>query len=234
MCGSLASIINNETANQSKIKRTLLRDHVTDLLRTYIVNGRIPPGTKLVERELIELLSVGRNPIRDALIELQKEGLVESDSNRRRVVDLSERDIREMFRVRLALETVAVELAAENNSPENKTELLDNLERMRIALAKREQRDFPMLDIEAHSLIWRQSDNRHLLATLKTIAGPIFMVVFQNAEHYDWSLTLELHTDLIRHINAGDKRSARESIKKHLTEATNRALQWPGQSKKRA
>ena len=161
------------------------------------------------------------------MIELQKEGLIESNSNRRCVVDLSERDIRELSQVRLALETVAVELAAENSSSENRTELLDNLERMRIALAKRDQRDFPRLDIEAHRLIWQQSENRHLLATLKTIVGPIFMVVFQNAEHHDWSATLELHTDLIRHINVGDKRGARESVKEHLDEAASRALRWP-------
>ncbi|GIV76865.1 MAG: GntR family transcriptional regulator [Litorilinea sp.] len=230
MKSSLTQILHEEIDTPPKVRRRLLREQVTDLLRDYIVTGRIPPGTQLVERELVDLLGISRVPIREALLELQKEGLIVDRAHRRYVVYLTERDVRELSQVRLALEKEAVALAAEHTSPENKVALLENLRQMEAALEQRDKYAFHKLDMEAHMLIWKQADNRHLLATLRTIVGPIFVLMFQNLENYDWHTTLELHRELVACINNGDREEAVHSIERHLAEALRRAILWAAQN----
>ena len=73
------------------ISRRTLHDEVVQGLRTMLVEGRIPPGAKLNERELCALLSVSRTPLREAIKRMAAEGLVDLLPNRGAVaVKLSE------------------------------------------------------------------------------------------------------------------------------------------------
>ncbi len=118
MASSIAPMLTISADLPVKLERTLLKSQVADLLRSQIINGHIPPGTPLVERGLAEALRISRVPVRDALLELEKEGLVVcTATNRRSVIRLSKRDIHELYEVRLQLEVLAVEQAARNTSP---------------------------------------------------------------------------------------------------------------------
>src|SRR5258708_7155625 len=100
-------------------KRTLA-EAVTEQLRNAIIQGHFAPGQLLSEDQLARPLGVSRGPIRDALIQLEREGLVSSQSNRRTVVaSLSRRDLDEVYSLRLALERLAVQYAVHNALPED-------------------------------------------------------------------------------------------------------------------
>src|SRR5690606_33650493 len=72
-------------------------------------NGFYPPGTRLVERELCEALGVSRTSVREALRQLQSEGLVEVGKRRSiNVAVLSQEDAEDIYLVRELLETVAI------------------------------------------------------------------------------------------------------------------------------
>jgi len=215
----------NQRAHPLKLERNLLKDRTVELLRDFIISGRIPAGSKVVEREVAELLGISRMPARDALIQLEKEGLVVSKSNGRHVIELSERDIRELYQVRLVLEKLAVELAAQNTLPENRIALSTKLKEMQKAIATKDRLAFTKSDVETHRLIWRQADNHHLLKVLNSMVGPIFMFVASNAEHYDWNETLQLHQDLVTCINSGDTCAAVRSVERHMDNALHRSLQ---------
>lgn len=206
------------------VERASLKTQAVDLLRQYIAEGRLPSGTKLVEREVAEALGISRAPARDALLELEKEGLVVTRSTGRHVIELSERDIRELYAVRVALETLAVELAAEHTSPAHQQANLAKLAQMRDAVARRDAAAFTRADIETHTLIWQQADNHHLLRNLQSILGPIFMFVATTLELHDWGETLAAHTDLMTAINAGDVPAARATLSRHLDESLRQAL----------
>lgn len=82
-----------------------LRQRVCDKLRQAIFERRLAPGTKLVERDLCEQLGVSRPSLREALRHLESEKLIEMVPHRGSVVArLSERDVREIYDVRAALE----------------------------------------------------------------------------------------------------------------------------------
>src|SRR6266700_1157598 len=89
-----------------------LHGEVLGLLRVYLVEGNIPDGTRIPERQLCEMLGITRTPLREALKVLASEGLVDLLPNRgARVARLTERDVDDMFQVMAALESLSGALA---------------------------------------------------------------------------------------------------------------------------
>jgi DNA-binding GntR family transcriptional regulator len=101
-----------------------LRDQVAAQLRTSIIEGALKPGARLVERELCEQLGVSRPSVREALRQLENEGLITNLPNRGPiVVVLSEKAAAEIYEVRSALEGLAARLFAHNASAEVMAEI---------------------------------------------------------------------------------------------------------------
>jgi DNA-binding GntR family transcriptional regulator len=210
---------------QFVLERNLLVDRITGLLWDYIVHGRIRPGTRLVERQLADELGISRVPVREALIQLEKEGLIVSRSNGRYVIELSEEEINKLYAVRRVLERLAVELATQNTSPEYAKALENKVHEMQEATARQDRGAYVRNDFEIHRLIWSQANNPYLLEVLRTLTGPIYMFIADNAAHFSWEETLELHENLIDGINSGDVRAAREALDRHLDHGLRRSSQ---------
>ena len=96
------------------LRRTSTVDQLADRLRARILDGDLPPGRRLVERELVEDYDVARHTLRSALRRLEADGLVTVEPNRgARVARLEPQDLAELFALRLALEREAAHLALE-------------------------------------------------------------------------------------------------------------------------
>ena len=103
------------------IPRTLTRERVLGTIREWIVSGTLSPGEDIRDGELAEALGVSRSPVRVALVELQREGLVDRASNGRvSVATLSIDDLERMIPVWMELEVLAARQATERsaNGPE--------------------------------------------------------------------------------------------------------------------
>ncbi|WP_353945859.1 GntR family transcriptional regulator [Streptomyces sp. HUAS MG91] len=91
-----------------------LRDQVCEGVRDRIIDGRLRPGDRLVERDVAEEFGVSRIPVREAIRVLLSEGFLEAASARRIVVkQLSFQDVLDLFDLREALEVVAARRATE-------------------------------------------------------------------------------------------------------------------------
>ena len=102
-----------------------LRQQVLVALRRAIVSGRLAPKQRLTERALIEMLGVSRTVIREALRQIEAEGLIEIIPNKGPVVrELSPVEAKDLYRIRAVLEGLAAQLFAENASDE----MVDKLE----------------------------------------------------------------------------------------------------------
>ena len=192
-----------------------LADQVTDILRDRIVNSVLKPGSGLVERKLAKMLGVSSAPVREALIRLEKEGLVVSRSRMRHVVELNKEDVVELGQVRLQLEKLAVDLAARNPNQENGAQLLSKLEELRQACIARDATTARKRDMELHRLIWKQSGNRHLFNTLMGIGSPLYMGLALLGPRMHWDREMVSHEDLVDAIVSADRASAVRSIERH-------------------
>ncbi|HWI21224.1 MAG TPA: GntR family transcriptional regulator [Baekduia sp.] len=84
-------------------------------LRRMIQSGELPPGTRLRQTEIAERYGVSTTPVREALTALSRQGLIKHDTHRGAVVFVpSIEDVHENYEIRIALEPLATQLAAEN------------------------------------------------------------------------------------------------------------------------
>jgi DNA-binding GntR family transcriptional regulator len=96
------------------------KEKVYQSLRQTILSGALRPGEVLIERELAERLGVSRTPVREALHKLEEEGLVSRDAWRGSIVAIpTPADAEEVLYIRMALELIAIDLAADNLTRDN-------------------------------------------------------------------------------------------------------------------
>jgi DNA-binding GntR family transcriptional regulator len=134
-------------------------------LKEMIYTGELAAGKRIVERDLCEVLSISRIPLREAFVRLQAEGLIRSVRNTASfVVDFSPGDILEIYSIRRLIEPFAARLATKNITPDILQELRVNCERMTKYFGQ--EPDWSKLDecdYEFHRTIVRASQHSRLI-----------------------------------------------------------------------
>jgi len=212
--------------DRMRLDRNLLKDRAAETLRDYIRTGRIPEGTKLTEREVSRLLGISRMPAHEALTLLEAEGLVISRPGGRYVIELDEKDVQDLIALRVALESLAVRLAAAHSSAENQAQLLARLRDLERAVAGGDPVQCTKCDVALHEAIWQQADNPHLLRVLSSVLGAIFVLADRVKVYGQENLERMLsgHRRLVEQINAGDAESAARTIEAHMRSSLNHSL----------
>src|SRR5690606_22356252 len=117
-----------------------LRSHVLKQLRAHIVSGHYKPGERLNESRIARKLNISRIPIREALSQLQEQGLVTSHERRGMfVTKLSDQEVQQINSLRMVLEAEAMRLARARMTPLVLAELSDVVDQM-------ENWDGPLID----------------------------------------------------------------------------------------
>jgi DNA-binding GntR family transcriptional regulator len=143
-------------------------------LRDYIVEGHIPDGGRIPERQLCDMFGISRTPLREALKVLASEGLVDLLPNRgARVRSLSEHDLRELFDVMGGLEGLAGRLACENITDEEIAEIERLHYEMYGFYLNRDMHGYFRVNQLVHQKIVEASRNTTLQATYANFAGRI-------------------------------------------------------------
>lgn len=212
--------------DQLRLDRALLKDRAAGMLRDYIGSGRIPEGTKLTEREVSRLLGISRMPAHEALTILEAEGLVVSRPDGRYVIELTEKDVRDIHALRCTLEQLAVELAAANANPKNRATLQTRLQALEEAVGSGNPEACTKCDMALHRAIWQQAENPHLLRVLDSVLGAIF-VLADRVKLYgseDFERMLSGHRKLVEHVVAGDGHGAARVLETHLKSSLAESL----------
>jgi DNA-binding GntR family transcriptional regulator len=149
------------------VQRGNLAAQVLVQLRKAIVLGELKPGVALSEPVLAGGLGVSRAPLREALIALEREGLVEFDERgRTRVCTLTEEDVSEIISMRAALETLAASLATSRWNKAHSKAVEENIRQQRSAPTLA---DLTRLDADLHEYVVRAAGHRRLLASWLTL-----------------------------------------------------------------
>ena len=155
------------------IPASSLRDSVLPALRRAILDGRLAAGTRLSENEISRTMHVSRSPVREAIAQLEKEGLAERYPNRGAfVADVySGRAISELASVRNVLECFAISQAAPMVKPETLEPLRVATMEMQEAANRREHDQIGAADFRFHEAIVSLPGNRTLLQSWRGIAS---------------------------------------------------------------
>lgn len=127
----------SEPIHQMQVQRHApIREQVASILRDAIIDMRLQPGQLLIERELCEMTAASRPSVREALRQLEAEGLVESQKGRGTFVSIADPVLAaHVYQVRAELEGFAAELFAEGASDEMRTRLRAAFSEIEVAVS---------------------------------------------------------------------------------------------------
>jgi DNA-binding GntR family transcriptional regulator len=152
--------------NRPVSPRNSLTERAYTEIRRRILENEMPAGTQVLEQELAEMLEMSRTPVREAMVRLADEGMVEvRPRHGMRVLPISADDMREIYDVLTALESMAAErVAARGVSPEELRALRQAVVDMDAALAADDLRTWAAADERFHLLLVEYCDNERLRA----------------------------------------------------------------------
>ncbi|MFI2104332.1 GntR family transcriptional regulator [Isoptericola sp. NPDC019693] len=191
-----------------------LREIVGDEIRARIFDGRFQPGDRLVERDLAEKFAASRHPVREALRELQREGLVESLPSRGVVVTtLDRRQVVNLFGIREALEVLAVREATEQVAAGAPHDLDRTLAQARAAIEAGDVGAAHEANARFHDEIIVLTGNELLQGILEPLLGRLHWLFRQIL---DVDVVVQEHERLRDAIVSGDPERAAALARAHV------------------
>jgi len=203
-----------------------LRDVVLKMVRDRIADGTLRPGARIFEEDIAERLGVSRGPVREALGRLQEQGLIVTVANRGSfVVELAPDDIRELYELRLALESLAVRRMMARRNPRDVKRLAACLGTMRRAAARGDLRRLLEADLAFHRAIWQAAGQRFLAQALQRLEGPLQVLMsVQNRAYVDLAEDVRDQEEVLSAISSGDPDRAVVAMSRHIEDAARMTL----------
>jgi len=190
-------------------KKTKLEKPIRDLpathrveahLRKSIFAGKLRPRQRIIEGDLADELSVSRGPVREALLRLERDGLVVTTSRRGTFIrDIAAAEIGVIFRMRAKLEALCVHYMRENTSIRPEELLNAPLKKLKAAVTKNSEEQFFHADMELHRTIWKAAEQPMLYRTLNSMMNPyIFIIARAYSSRIPLSVRRDNHEDYVR------------------------------------
>lgn len=200
------------------IKRQSLHDELTSRLRHLIIEGDLPPGEKLSEKDLCAQFNVSRTPLRETLKVLATEGLVQLTPNRGASVSpLTLEDLEEAFPIMGALEAVSGELACERITDAQIVQVQALHARMVEKYTSGDLKQYFKLNEQIHQAIMDAARNPTLEQMQRTLSGRIRRARYMaNMSPTRWARAVEEHEAIVQALTSRKGKQLAKILKEHL------------------
>ena len=222
-------MVNDSLSNLGGIQaRKPLAHEVTETLRQAIWDRQLQPGVRLREEEVAEALHVSRGPVREALMQLEYEGLVIRELNRgATVARLSREDLDEVYSLRTALEMLALRLTIRNYNASQIVRLDAVLRDMQSVLDESvTEQQAADLDVRFHEIIFEAAGHKRLHHFWTVLKQQIYVFLLtRNVANPDFrEHMLPGHQAIADAIRQRDESRATRLLQEHLDVSYARAL----------
>jgi GntR family transcriptional regulator of gluconate operon len=193
-------------------------DRVTYELRMRIISGIIESGTILSENKLATDFAVSRSPVREALKILASENIIRLERMGAVVIGLTEKEIEEIYDVRLLIETFVFERLVKMDTSALVKELSKILEMMKVAIKYRDADEFSYQDVLFHETIIRAINHSYILMiwnNLKPVMESFILLSMRNRfedKYDDFTRIVKNHELYIEAIDTKDRARMIESL----------------------
>lgn len=205
-----------------------LADRAFDELRARILSGRLVGGRRLLPEELAHDLAISQTPVKEALKQLEANGLVEIHARRgARVRSFTAGDVDDVYAARELIEPgVAAEAIRRGGvTPQRLAAIDDTIARLAGLMEGRQFRDIAgalEADGDFHRLIAEASGNRILVSMQRSIADQAHLVRYFSSSGADVADTIAEHRAIRDALAAGDPAAARAAVVRHIRAARER------------
>ncbi len=216
----------DKTATKEPLERQKLSEQAREAIRDRIISGEFEMGRKLPESELVRLLGVSKSPIREALLQLEREGLIElSPSRTTRVFSMGPSEISELGELRQILESEALRLACARNPASLGRRMGEIVELMEAALGRGDTDAYKLLDYDFHRAIFEHCGNSYVENNFRMLSFRV--QALRNRLSLDPALnenSLKEHGLMRDAVLAGDADRALALLKAHVSDTTRNYL----------
>ena len=203
-----------------KQQRTTLKAQALRQIKEAILSGKLKPGDRIVEAELAEMMAISRFPIREALVYLEKEGLVVASPFKGTYVSqFDQKDLEELYTLRSALEELAIRILMEKINKGKIGKLESILKAIEKAAQKKNVEKLISEDLRFHRTICELSNHRKLLEMWLTLEEQLRSFILLEDIYQGSDQLLQTHYPLLEAIKSGDGQLAEERMRSHLMEA---------------
>lgn len=216
--------------NVPHVKPTTLKANVTEVLRQLIIDGTLAPGTEFNQAQIAEQLGVSRGPIREALGQLEQEGLLQSVPYKGVIVTpLTRKYVEELYTVRTALELLALDRSIERMTDPEIDHLDVIVDQMRAAARSGDLTGLVEIDLHFHEYLLARAD--HDLALKLWLTLEVGMRRCLRTRHKIYTFLDEVvgsHPTLITALKERNLPLARQILSDHIAESLHNLLaNWP-------
>jgi DNA-binding GntR family transcriptional regulator len=207
----------DEPSAVAELPSTTLKAHLAARLREGIISGKYRPGERLNESKLARECGVSRIPVREALMQLQEQGLVMNHPRRGMFVNsLHEEDTQKINSIRIILEAEAMKLCRARLTPEMDANL-ERIVKMMEQWESGSDLDAAALDLEFHRAIWSYSGNPFLVRTLDSLVPAVVAHhALDGVMHQMVRWSLNHHRTLLEVVRGESRLTPEEAIVTHL------------------
>lgn len=202
------------------VRSVSLKDRAVGAIREAIFSGQLAPADPLRELHLAKELQVSQPTVREALMELERSGLVVRKANiETTVANMTATEIRDRIELRVLLEKAAMHKAVQRLTLADYETLEDRLAALSKAVAIGDYYEVAQTDLSFHSLLWERSGNMALLHGLECLTTPLFAFVsiMRSAWADDLSGIVAQHRKILDNLRAGDLDTLDETITAHVS-----------------
>lgn len=204
--------------SEVNIAKSLLKEQAYDLIKNAINKGELVPGRYYSQDQISSELGISRTPVREALIELQNEGILNIHRGKGiEVVTLSKKDIQEILEMRQALEGVACELVAERANDDTIEELYEIIEGQKKDMETKNKKEFLEKDRLFHLLIAKTTNNSRLYSSIEAYRDKIVSIgLHAIIREIRMVEVINEHNDIVEALKQKNPDEARKRIIEHL------------------
>lgn len=207
-------------ASFAPLARRTLGDDVLDTLRRAIIAGEFAPGHHLAEGVLAQELGVSRAPVREAMMQLEREGLLLFNKRGAALVKaFTDDDFEEIFTLRLTLETAGARFACRHFQAGDAERLEESIARTESAARLLE---VTLLDVEFHDLIMQTARHSRLYSCWDLLRHQIEVWLARMHSEIDAPTqdtrerTVSHHGDLLESLRSGNEEEAAQAMHTHI------------------
>lgn len=201
-----------------RLTQPSLEERVYDALLQAIIVGEFRPGDPLVEAQLSEHFGISKTPVREALIRLKRDGLVEAELHRiNRVATPTAENIRQACEARAWIESALTAQCAEQATPELLAQLTASIDRASEALDAGDERAYGDAVREFSEAIVTAAENHYARDFLERLRNVLTLIAHMSREVPGRKQrSIEEHRTILRALEARDPVAAAEATKIHL------------------
>lgn len=219
-----------------KVNNNSLAGQVFKALQNDILNGVLAPGDALTEQKICDGLGVSRTPVREAISKLELEGLVRTVQNKGAVVvGICEKDISDIYTIRMYIEGLAARWSAANITQEQLDSLRNIVELQEFYAGRGDMMQVWQLDTRFHELIYESGRSNVLQSTLSN-----FHRYIQKARELSIKKpgravsSVQEHRAILGAIEQHDEALAERLMTEHIANAKNNLAKLSGESESAA